>query len=350
MTREMWLFAQFMVQTLDGVTTGLMMEIALNPKDRRWSRRLGRIACYYIMVLLICLPSWLMHYKILPVINLAFTIVGTVGLTMKLYGASLKQAVILFGFYYLLSGVGELSLAYLYPEAFAIQVDWTQDVMFEPLFTAMVLMGFLKLAFAVFYRQKGPRKTEKDLFPAVFLISLFLLALMLIPIYKVFNGDSPNPDRIMRSMYIMFTYFTCLMLISGIIFAWQSRTNAKSLDKARVFSDLQNGYYTSLEQNSQAQAKLIHDYKNVLLAARSLLASGQEAEARSILSGFQQRLEKTQAPLPEETNLIAQMLKSEELTETDLKQLLQDLPSVLPELEVSSSPQEEPLAESLSGQ
>lgn len=294
MTTEMWLFAQFILQTLDGFTTGLMMELSLEKRDVTLPSRLSRILCYYALVFLICLPSWLMHYKVLPTINLLFTIAGTIFLTMKLYGASFRQSVTLFGFYLLIGCFAELALAYFYPLAFEMQVDWTKDVMFEPLFTTMLLVSVLKIVFALLYRMMGQDRAERSIFPILYGINLVLFVLLLIPLYMFFTSQShASPQEITRNLVIYFGFFTSILLFSAVVFRTQHIQDTKSLDHARVYAELQNQYYTSLEQNSQAQARLFHDYKNVITACRGLLRQNQADEAQTILQEFSRRLQKT---------------------------------------------------------
>lgn len=294
MTTEMWLFAQFILQTLDGFTTGLMMELSLEKRNCTLRSRLGRVLCYYTLVFLICLPSWLMHYKVLPTINLLFTIAGTIFLTMKLYGASFRQAVTLFGFYLLIGCFAELALAYFYPLAFEMQVDWTKDVMFEPLFTTMLLVSVLKIVFALLYRMMGQDRAERSIFPILYGINLVLFVLLLIPLYMFFTSQShASPQEVTRNLVIYFGFFTSILLFSAVVFRTQHIQDTKSLDHARVYAELQNQYYTSLEKNSQAQARLFHDYKNVITACRGLLLQNQAEEARGILQEFSCRLQKT---------------------------------------------------------
>lgn len=230
MTTEMWLFAQFILQTLDGFTTGLMMELSLEKRDVPLPSRLSRILCYYALVFLICLPSWLMHYKVLPTINLLFTIAGTIFLTMKLYGASFRQSVTLFGFYLLIGCFAELALAYFYPLAFEMQVDWTKDVMFEPLFTTMLLVSVLKIVFALLYRMMGQDRAERSIFPILYGINLVLFVLLLIPLYMFFTSQShASPQEVTRNLVIYFGFFTSILLFSAVVFRTQHIQDAKSL-------------------------------------------------------------------------------------------------------------------------
>lgn len=297
MSRELRLFLQFLIQSLDGLTTGIMMEICLHPASS-WHQRIQRAGCYFLLVTLICLPSYLMHYKILPSVNLIWTVFGTIYLTMKLYNARLKQAVILFVFYLLTCCFGELVLASLYPEAFEIQVDWTKDVMMEPFFTAWLLTGMLKIFCGYLYQIKGQRKAEQSFFPLMFTANLFIIILLLIHIYRsIVKNASAEATRTV--LFIFGSYFTVILLFTVLVFGWQCISNRKDQMLAKRFSDLQNSYYLTLEKNSSSKAKLLHDYKNVLITSRALLTAGQEEEAARILSEFQQRLQSLETdPVP----------------------------------------------------
>lgn len=123
MKDDLYFLAQYLVMSLDGLSTGIMMEMILTARNRNRCSRWCRPLCFWFMVLLICLPSYLMHYKILPIVNLGFTIAGTVFLILFLYESSLRQALFLFALYFLILFLGEIALLVCFPAAYASGVD-----------------------------------------------------------------------------------------------------------------------------------------------------------------------------------------------------------------------------------
>lgn len=287
------LFLQYILCSLDGLTTGVMMELSLPAKNTSYSARAGRILSYFLLVLLICFPSWAMYYKVLPAVNLVFTVASTIWLTMKLYGTSFRTAVILFGFYLMITSFSELVMLVFYPDVFVNQFDWTQDLYPEPLFATFLALLPVKALFGLLYRYKGLKKAERRVFPLMFWMNLCVMCLLLMPLYMLITQPNPHPERFLSSMVNYMCFFSAMLLLAGMQFIFQKHQDSASVDHLREFSQMQNDYYTSVERTSQAQAKLLHDYKNVLAASRSLLAQNQHQEAKELLAGFAGRLEQS---------------------------------------------------------
>lgn len=315
MSAPAWLFIQYLLNTLDGLTTGMMMECSLKASRQDLGIRVFRICCYWFMVALICLPSYLMHYKILPALNLVFTVLGTVGLTIVLYGTSLRQSIILFGFYLMLICLCELIMMVFYPDVFTTQFDWTSDINPEPLFAGVLFLLPLKCGFGLVYRYKGLEKAERNIFHLLFTINLILMSLLLVPLYMLISSSEPDPVRTIQSLINYASFFTMLLLLSALLFYLQQKHDAGRASHLSVYSDLQNQYYSSMKRNSQMQAKLLHDYKNVLLSARSLLLQHQEEEARNLLLSFRSRLQEVRSP---ENGCFANLSKASSLSEKPL--------------------------------
>lgn len=319
MSREFWLFAQYLVQCMDGVTTGLMLETALSEKDDPLSRRCFRIACYFGLVALICLPSWLLHHKFLPALNLIFTIAGFCVLTTRLYGVRLQKAATLFALYLFAGCLSELVFAVLFQIPAMEGNDWTQDVIFEPLFLSMLFTAGLKLLLAWLYRLKGQEKTDRQLIPHLCFFSLLLWFLLAVPFWNM--ARQASSER--QGTWSLLIYFFCFLSVTAclaLIFHSQRLHNTRSLQAARDLSEMQNRYYTWMEQNSQAQARLFHDYKNVIAACRGLLRQERPEEACQVLQDFQQRLDRTALPVqmdsPELPVLSGESVSSENLPES----------------------------------
>lgn len=293
MSASFILFLQYILCSLDGLTTGVMMELSLPAKNTAPSARAGRVLSYFLLVLLICFPSWILHYKVLPAVNLVFTVAGTIWLTMKLYGTSFRTAVILFGFYLMITSFSELVMLVFYPDVFTTQFDWTQDLYPEPLFATFLVVMPIKALFGLVYRYKGLKKAEQKFFPLMFGANLCVMCLLLMPLYMLISQPNPHPERILFSMINYLFFFSAMLLLAALQFLFQKQQDRRSVNHLRQFSQMQNDYYTSVERTSQAQAKLLHDYKNVLAASRSLLAQNQQQEAKELLAGFAGRLEQS---------------------------------------------------------
>lgn len=277
---------------MDGLTTGLMLEMALSRRESSLKHRLFRIACYFGLVALICLPSWLLHHKFLPALNLVFTFAGFCFLTMKLYGVRLQKAATLFALYLFAGCLSELVFAFLFQIPAMDGNDWTQDVIIEPLFLSMLFTAGLKLLLAWLYRLKGQEKTERKLIPHLCFFSLLLWFLLAVPFWNMARQTSTQKQGAWN-LLIYFFCFLSVMACLALIFHSQMQHNTRSLQAARDLSEMQNQYYTWLEKNSQAQARLFHDYKNVMAACQGLLRQERQAEACQVLQDFQQRLDRT---------------------------------------------------------
>lgn len=292
MSTAFWLFAQYLLQCMDGFTTGLMLETALTGQDEKLKNRLIRIGCYFGLVALICLPSWLLHHKFLPALNLVFTFAGFCVLTMKLYGVRMQKAATLFALYLFAGTLSELIFAFLFQIPAMEGNDWTRDVIFEPMFLGMFFTAGLKQLLAWIYRLKGQEKTERKLIPHLCFFSLLLWFLLAVPFWNMARQTGSEKQGAWN-LFIYFFCFLSVMACLALIFRGQTLHNARSLQAARVLAQMQNQYYTLLEQNSQAQARLFHDYKNVMAACRGLLLQERQEEACLLLQDFQQRLDRT---------------------------------------------------------
>lgn len=316
------LFLQYFVQCLDGLTTGLMYEIALKPEKQKFSQRIFRIFCFFTMITLICLPSYLLHYKILPTVNLIFTLLGTVYLVMRLYKVSLIRALILFAFYILIICVAEITAAVISPEVFEYQMDWTRDIMLGPLFYAWMMTFIAKMAVGIFYRTKGRIQAERTLLPNLYYLNILIFGLLCIPLYRMNLGPEAPTLEVGKYIILFLGLFVIIALITAGIFRLQYLQDCRSLDHARIFADLQNRYYSSVEKNSLAQAKLIHDYKNVILSVRSLLSQGLYKDAKELLEDFHSRLRKTKNPVSDSNISLRDFLIESGFSEDELEFLL----------------------------
>lgn len=95
LSEQMYLL-QYLVMSLDGLSTGIMMEILYRKSYPKRGFLLGRIISYWLLALVICFPSYILHYKIWTMLNLAANIAGVVFLNVYYYRSSVKEALLSF--------------------------------------------------------------------------------------------------------------------------------------------------------------------------------------------------------------------------------------------------------------
>lgn len=286
MDSSLYFFLQYLVMSLDGLTTGIMFELLLPPRNASSFGRYARPFCFWVLVLLICLPSYLMHYKVLPVMNLLFTAAGTVTLIIVLYQTGMKDAFFLFALYFVLMFIGEASAQFLFSSLYEAGLDWTKDRAIMPLLTISVLVFFYKLAAAFWLRRPDRFRIIRSPWlygPAagILLYSFFSSAAFAI----TGNGQWTLRDRFSTLVYLLagFAALSACLLFQSL----KKRDLLKSLE---TYYAEQQAYYRTLEQKEQETARIRHDLVNILGTVQTLAAQDHPEDAVKILREFTSRI------------------------------------------------------------
>lgn len=294
MSEFLYMFAQYMVMGLEGLSTGFMLDLLCHPQKSRPADRMKRAGLFWGLVLLICLPSYLQKEKTATLLNLAVTIGGFLYLMHRLYGTSLKKGMVWLCVWYALILCAEILVLLIYPEPDLVSADWTRDHALMPLAFCQLAAVFFKMAFVMTAAYRRRSEVQRD--PYALILGLYLLTFLLsVPYFflTIFREDSNTDSSTVFTLFITyvlgFLFCTCLFLI-------QSRTRRRQLDRLEQYYDLQSKYYSQLEQSSLKTAKIRHDYKNILASLGYLLEEGQSEEALQMLEDFSMRMEESALP------------------------------------------------------
>ena len=270
-------FWQFVVITLDGLSTGIMMEIMFSGRPKKTKRATPgiRVFYYWLLAILICLPSYLLRIKILPLLNLIANIGGIILLGAFFYGRSAKEGLIDFLLYYITASSAESLWVIFHPEMLAEMPDWTKDPMFYETVMCQLLALVAKISVAclvIFWKRKNKERMTEILTVICFFIAFFYC--MLLPEM----GRGSEQDLFSQSILVIpqitaiVLGMICFMLI---VFARTSR----DLRESKEYSELQESYMKLVRQSHADIEKIREEYRDFANEELSLLDQGKTDEA-----------------------------------------------------------------------
>lgn len=256
---ELMFFLQYIVMSLDGLSTGIMMEILYRRSNPKRGFMLGRVLSYWLLAALICLPSYLLHYKIWPSLNLAANIAGIVYLNIYYYHCSFKKAFLAFFFYIVTAASSELITLLLFPEAFYHAVDWTQNLFIPVIMVTFAIALIAKISVALLLSKKKA-DTNSALLVLIWLSMAYILAYFLV----IFSVDNEYNNELLYSVGLFIgSGFSVLAGIILSLYVINTNSNRK-LNRSLELSSLQKKFYEQLRQNHQDILVVRDNYSNAI--------------------------------------------------------------------------------------
>lgn len=284
-------FLQFIVMTTDGLSTGWLAEMLFGAKARSKSGKAIRIMSFWILVILICLPSFLLHRKILPILNLAAYFAGIAFLMKAFYGSGLKESGIFMLSYLVLSLISEsISLMFMNLAGWS-GYDWTVHPMMEAAAFGQFCMAALKLIYGKAVIRSRKKKISSGLIYFCFWLGIFCLPVALPLLYT--SSTVPylkDGDFLMVASSITLMIIPCIA--SAVFFFGGKKKSDQMLSHLQEYSESQSAYYESLEASDRKLEKIRHDYKNIMMTVRGLVREKRNEEALAMLEEFSDRMMK----------------------------------------------------------
>lgn len=281
------LFAQYLVMSLDGLTTGIFFELLLRKKagavlkGNSWIR----ILSFFLLTLLICLPSLILRYKVLPTANLFAYCLGMTWLLRSFYGVSRRKALYLFGCYFMISFVSETFWMLVHPGNTYQALDWTRDAALSVFAAGQLLVFMMKLLFAAVSRLHENGRIRRDPFAAAYACFLVMFIPGLPALDACLSGRGENFFTEAEKFNFVVLYLSAFACASLLLF-WSEKREAR---RVREMNDLialeeQAGKQTVLEMEESLDLR--REYRKHAEKLDFLIRQGSFSEAMEQLAGY----------------------------------------------------------------
>lgn len=275
LSEQMYLL-QYLVMSLDGLSTGIMMEILYRKSYPKRGFLLGRIISYWLLALVICFPSYILHYKIWTMLNLAANIAGVVFLNVYYYRSSVKEALLSFFFYYVSAATAELIAMLLQPDIMNAASDWTQTMMIPFVLTTHLIALISKIIVALFLTRKEA-DSNSEILLLIWLCTAFLVFYLLV----VFDLDEARstPNN-MNAILRLFISIGGVILPGAVLsfYSIHSKTNIE-LEQSIELSRMQKQLYEQVNQNHHEVLDIRNIYSSSIESLINQVQSGQPKKA-----------------------------------------------------------------------
>lgn len=275
MKLEAIILMQYLLVSLDGLTTGIMIELILGSSEKSLPGRIGRIGCFWLLELVLMLPKLIQGNATTTSLGQLLQLAGHVLLIMRLYRVSWLNGLKWFLAYLLASCAGELLYLSAHPDVFMRMANWTRENVLISLAETEVLVFCIKMLFVALVRNQRWNRLKNPyfIFYAVYSLSVILLYPILIR-----AGQSVQTGHIRSIM-------PCFLFASTAVFFLMTLSwirVKKDLCQCTAFEE--SGTDCSAGQFSdESLEKFRHDQQNMTQTVVSLIENGSEDEAIALL-------------------------------------------------------------------
>lgn len=274
-------FLQYLVMTLDGLSTGIMMEILYRKAFPKRGFLLGRILSYWFLAIVICFPSYLLHYRIWPMINLAANVIGIVGLNIYWYRSNLKRAFLAFFFYYATATAAELLTLLIKLDLTQMAPDWTKT-MIIPFIMTMILIGLIAKIAVGFSLTRKKADSQSEILLIIWLSTAFLFFYLIVVMNLDF--DHSTKDNVQTLFGTLITSRSILFAASLLSFNVVNQKSESELEKSIELLSIQKNIYDLNHQNHQQRLMILNDCREGVLQLINLVESNRFKDAIDLTS------------------------------------------------------------------
>lgn len=282
---RLYFFVQYIVMSLEGLSTGVMFELLLGRTSPacRTSKASVRIFSFFLLALLICFPSFLFQKKILPFLNLIAYFFGTVFLLMHFYGTSRRHACFLFCCYLMMTFAAEITWMMLYPGNSYTPVDWTRDPGIGYFLTGQLTVLAVKLFFLIMVSLGRKQKILSDPYLSVCLVFLVLFALSVPTVRACITGTTdtafPAEERFNITIYLLAVFCS-----SALVFLARKQSAAVRMAQLESTELLQQSFQEEAESRKHHLLQMQAGFREDADLLQTLLKNGKTGQAREKLA------------------------------------------------------------------
>lgn len=279
MNQEFAYFIQYLLITLDGLTSGIMIEGVFGgfAPGKFGKKSVLRICSFWLMEIVLMMPDWLMHRRPSQFLNILLQVLGYTVVTRFVYRTTWKRGFESYVLYFIGGFTGELLYHLTHPDLLGTQ-HWQNQLMISTIAPFEILMLFTKLLtmkMTLVFRN-NPKYWFLD--PMILLLGLIGVGIAsLTPVVL-----SASPERQASTLIIFYPglLLACLsilyLMISGRLseplFTKKTRPNRSELEGSQILSE-----------EELKMAKLRHDAKNIGAAVETLIENSKTEEVLEIL-------------------------------------------------------------------
>lgn len=285
MSEEFGFFLQYLLITLDGLTSGIMIEgIRGNLAPGRFSSKcIFRVCCYWIMEIVLMMPDWLLHRRINSGLNMVLQLSGYCLVTKMIYRCTWKKSFEAFCLYLVGGLAGEMTYHLLHPGLLGSQF-WPSELMIGTVLQVEILLFFSKMFFMKLYL--AFQKDRKLWFLDPVLLAMTVIAVSTFVITPaVLNASTSQQSSTLDVLYPIFVAFSLCVLYLMVTGRAQESGLASRIRKK---SEEQNKIRDPEEE--ARLARLRHDARNISIAV-SGLAQDHPDEALKLLESVRSETE-----------------------------------------------------------
>lgn len=272
------IFIQYLLVTMDGLTSGIMIEFGSGGiEDRNASgQRMKRILMFWIMELILMLPKLISGDALTTSFGQFLQTIAYILMVRLIYRLSWMKSVGWFMAYLATAVTAELVFLSAHPDLLAYTANWTRQVVILDLAQTELLFFAFKMLLTRMILTKNA-SGWKDPFIALYVF----YGIGLILVYPIVSCSETPYQTVILSAYIPFFLLICLFSVAYGIERWLHARFRLNIEASQNEQNMQNGDAAGMDDQS---AKIRHDAHNIVHTVSHLLNQGQEKEAMDLLA------------------------------------------------------------------